>query len=209
MRCGELPAGRFHRQRAFSSGAGKYSVNRQTVINPFLMRIVPPVAAIVLIVTFTSLGRWQLERAAEKEALAAMFAEDAPYRDIRGVSELTPFEKIEARGRLRDDRQILIDNIVRNGRLGYFVITPLEIAGDEALLLINRGWMEKPNSAGPAGDVSVADDRRRLRGRAGHLPRVGIRSGDAFAGSDGQPQDRWPRTALYPTIEEVAVQLGS
>ena len=44
----------------------------------------------------------------------------------------------------------------------------------------------------------------RFRGRVGQLPRVGIRSGEAFEGSE-----EWPRIAVYPTLDEVAVELDA
>ena len=32
---------------------------------------------------------------------------------------------------------------MRDGKNGYFVITPLERAGDETTVLVNRGWIDK------------------------------------------------------------------
>jgi surfeit locus 1 family protein len=190
-------------------------VNNPTARNTPLRRLVPPLAAVVLVIAFANLGTWQLDRAAEKEALAASFADDAPHRRLDEVSEPTPFEKLTAGGRLLGDRQVLIDNIVRNGRLGYFVITALETAKGAPLLLVNRGWIPRGGAdahTANAGaniadavidDIAVNGDWRTLRGRAGNLPRVGIRSGEAFEGGEA-----WPRIAVYPTAEEVAAELG-
>ena len=173
----------------------------QTAMNPLLRRVVPPLAAVVLIAAFVSLGFWQLDRASQKEALAAMFAADAPFRDLADDYTPVPFERLATRGRLLSERQILIDNIVRNGRVGYYVITPLERMDGRPPLLVNRGWIDKQQGiADPA--IDVAGDWRLIRGRAGGLPRVGIRAGDPFTGGD------WPRVAVYPTIDEVAAELG-
>ncbi len=182
-------------------------MNDRTATNALLVRIVPPLAGVALVTAFTALGLWQLDRAAEKEALAEKFANDAPYRslgsfDVENGGPPIPFEKLEVRGRPLWDRQILIDNIVRNGRIGYFVITPFELTGGTPLLLVNRGWVDKGGDADIITGVGSADGWRPVRGRAGHLPRVGIRSGDAFA---GEPD--WPRVAVYPTLAEVAEQL--
>ena len=38
-------------------------------------------------------------------------------------------------------RTILLDNRVHEGRVGYFVITPIRIAGTQTRVLINRGWI--------------------------------------------------------------------
>ena len=183
-------------------------MNDRTATNALLVRIVPPLAGVVLVVAFTTLGLWQLDRAAEKEALAEKFANEAPYRslgnfDVENGDPPIPFEKLEVRGRPLSDRQILIDNIVRNGRIGYFVITPFEINGSAPLLLVNRGWIDKTAGVDIPDNMASAAGWRRVRGRAGHLPRVGIRSGDAFAGEEPD----WPRVAVYPTLAEVTEQL--
>lgn len=168
-----------------------------------LTRFVPPLAGAVLVVAFTSLGLWQLERAAEKESLAAMFSDDAPYRSLYDVEQPTPFERIEARGRLLGERQVLIDNIVKRGRIGFYVVTALEYDSEAPLLLVNRGWIDKEGWPALSVDISVDEEWRTVRGRAGNLPRVGIRSGEPFAGGA-----EWPRVAVYPTSEEVAAELG-
>jgi surfeit locus 1 family protein len=171
--------------------------------NDLLERIVPPVAALLLIVVFATLGNWQLNRAAEKVESAAQFENTAPYTPLAQITNAAPFQRIESRGRYLAQRQVLVNNIIRNNRLGYFVITALELTSDEPLLIVNRGWIEKPRDADALADIKVEDNWRSLRGRAGDLPRVGIRSGEPFVGDD-----TWPRTGLYPTLADVSAQLG-
>ena len=171
--------------------------------NELLLRIVPPVAALTLIIVFAVLGNWQLDRAAEKVALAGQFEMAGPYTPVRDITDMAPFQRIESRGRFLDQRQILINNIIRNNRVGYFVVTPFELSPELPLLMVNRGWIEKPREPGTLADISVGENQRTLRGRAGNLPRVGIRSDEPFAGSDG-----WPLVALYPTLADVSQQLN-
>ena len=178
-------------------------MNEATQKNDLLVRIVPPLAALMLTVLFAVLGNWQLNRAAEKEALAEMFDDDAPHVSISDIKEVTPYQRISAQGRFLGERQILIDNIIRNSRVGYFVITALEYDIGQPLLIVNRGWIEKPRDVKTREDISVAGDWRSLQGRAGHLPRVGIRSGEAFMNGND-----WPRVSVYPTLDDVSVQLG-
>ena len=164
----------------------------------------PPAAGALLIVAFSALGLWQLDRAAEKEATASLFEADGEYRTVRAGDTPELYERLAVRGRFLSERQVLIDNIVRAGRIGYFVITPLELTLDDRLLLVNRGWVAKQPDGDSAADLSVPADWQSLRGRAGRLPRVGIRPGPAFADSEG-----WPRTAVYPSVEDVAAELGA
>lgn len=171
--------------------------------NPIARRIVPPIAAVLAIGLFVSLGLWQLDRAAEKEGMQALFDDDAPYSDVSSIDTPVPFQRIETRGRLLTDRQVLIDNIVQNGRLGYYVITPLEYSRNEPLLLVNRGFVERGALESGAVSLDADDERNLIRGRAGNLPRVGIRGGAAFESSG----EDWPRIAVYPTADEVAAEL--
>ncbi len=172
----------------------------------------PPVAAVLAIALFVRLGVWQLDRAAEKEALQDSFTSAELFRDplgdeLAGDAVPVAFERLTLEGRLQTERQILIDNIVKNGRLGYYVVTPLEISRNGPLLLVNRGWIERSQSAagreGLLGQLTVDGDRAAVRGRSGHLPRVGVRGGPGFA----EVGEDWPRIGVYPTTEEVADQL--
>lgn len=167
-----------------------------------LMRLVPPVAAAVLLVTFVWLGMWQLERAAYKKELATSFASSSDYERIYGDMPLAAYQPIKSSGRYLGERQILIDNIVKDGRLGVYVITPFRYSADEPLLLVNRGWLPKdPGQAAPP-DTKITGERLEIRGKAGDLPSVVIRPGEGFEGSGG-----WPRTAVFPTLAEVAAEL--
>jgi surfeit locus 1 family protein len=171
---------------------------------PWFQLYFPPAAGLVFVVVFISLGLWQLERAAEKEALLRMFGTSAPFSRLTDHASLEQFDRIETFGRYLGDRQVLIDNIVRNGRPGYYVITPFRSATNEALLLVNRGWVQKEGASREAPDVAVDDSSTTVRGFVGHLPRVGIRPGEAFEGSD-----EWPRVAVYPRLDEIATELGA
>lgn len=170
--------------------------------NNSFRRYFPPVAGIVFIGVFIALGFWQLDRAAQKKASLAQFADATPYMPLNGQHPERPFQPVEARGRFADERQILIENIVRNGQVGYFVITPFQQPGDEALLLVNRGWLARVGQETGRTPIDVSDDVRTIHGRAGRLPQVSIRAGDGFAGAGD-----WPKSATYPTLDEIAAEL--
>lgn len=166
-------------------------------------RVVPPVAAVLAVCLFVSLGFWQLDRAAQKEDLERLFTADAAYEPVSEVDDPVPFQRLRTRGRYLTDRQILIDNIVREGRLGYLVITPLEIRLGEPLLLVNRGFVNRASLDNPGVELEVQTERLEVRGLAGNLPRVGIRGGAGFESGGTE----WPRIGVYPTYDEVAAEL--
>ena len=168
--------------------------------NPTFRRFFPPVAATGLIVLFVSLGFWQLDRAAQKNATRALFVDEAPYTRVSGDITVSDFQNLEAVGRFDGDRQVLIDNMIVNERIGFYIITPFRYSADEPLLLVNRGWVAKQPAL---PDVSMDDREQTIRGRAGKLPAVGIRRSDVFANADA-----WPRIARYPSLEELSHELG-
>lgn len=153
---------------------------------------------------FARLGLWQLDRAAEKESLVADFADDRPHRRLSGDDETMLFERVQLRGRWLGERQVLIDNITRNGRVGYYVVTPVELESDHRLLLVNRGWVDKQRGIPDDSRWQGKSDWIELRGRVGRLPRAGMQAGAAFEGTSG-----WPRIAVYPTQDDVAEVLGN
>ena len=109
----------------------------------------------LLLPLFLYMGYWQLQRAEEKRALQAEYDTRANgpavqvERQVQGVEALR-FYRVVATGRYETDRQILIDNRVHQGRVGYHVITPLRLENSEVRLLVNRGW------------VAIGEGRERL-----------------------------------------------
>ena len=171
-------------------------------VETLLWRVAPPVAAVLLTILFVSLGFWQLDRAAEKVAMQRLFDTDAGYAPLSDGMSVQDYQRISASGRFLEDRQFLIDNMILNGRLGYFVITPFEYASNKPLLMVNRGWL----AAGPERSLPLLSPlpaaSSEVRGRVGHLPRVGIRSRDAVAASPG-----WPKLATYPELSDLSEAL--
>ena len=164
--------------------------------------MLPALAGLLLLALFVTLGFWQLDRAADKREVQSAFEAGGEYRRLEADASYDRYQPLTATGRYLDRRQVLLENIVLNGRLGYYVITPFEFAPDEPLLLVNRGWIPK-EAEGDALPIAVSGREQEIRGRVGWLPRVGIRPGPAFAGDSG-----WPRRAVWPETQEVAAALG-
>ncbi|MEX2125930.1 MAG: SURF1 family protein [Woeseia sp.] len=166
---------------------------------------VPPLAGCVLVVLFTSLGFWQLDRAEQKRAVEAAFDKPGEYLPVAPGNEYGLYQPLTASGRYLSERQFLLDNMILDGRVGYFVVTPFEYESGKPLLLVNRGWVAKTTPAEIAATIasetpdSETAPPTAVKGRAGQLPRVGIRAGEAFAGDMD-----WPRTANWPTLDELA-----
>ncbi len=97
--------------------------------------------AIVSMGFLTSLGVWQLHRAAEKRALLAMYqtqARRAPVT-IPGTS-VEPYQPIKVQAISQLPVTFLLDNQHYAHRFGYDVLTPVLLT-DGKVLLIDHGWV--------------------------------------------------------------------
>ncbi|WP_225783708.1 SURF1 family protein [Xenophilus sp. Marseille-Q4582] len=128
------------------------------------------VAALALIALTVSLGRWQLARAAEKEARAARIeAQRAhPPLDWTGLQAVedirTEMDRlVRLRGLWVPTRTVYLDNRQMHGRPGFYVLTPFAVEGTEQTLMVQRGWvprnfqdrMQLPEVQTPPGLVEI------------------------------------------------------
>jgi surfeit locus 1 family protein len=133
----------------------------------FTPGLVPTLAAAALVALTVALGVWQKHRGDGKERVQALYEarmSEAPLRLTGPVASANPllFRRVAARGRWIARGQVYIDNQVHEGRAGFAVVTPLAIAGGKAVVLVNRGWIERnadyprpPRVAVPEGAVEV------------------------------------------------------
>jgi surfeit locus 1 family protein len=61
---------------------------------------------------------------------------------------------------------VLLDNKLRRGRPGYEVVTPLQLAGSEWHVLVNRGWIAAPASRETIPNVRTPGGELRIDGIA-------------------------------------------
>jgi len=163
----------------------------------------PLIVGAFLVVQFAGLGTWQVLRGLEKRATQQIFRAESIYTPWHDGMAIRSFQNISATGRFDSAHQIVLDNIIINSRYGHYVVTPLEIAADEPLLLVNRGWIEKTPAGFDTDRLALPEGEVTVRGRAGSLPKAGYKMGDAIAESE-----KWPKHAVYPSGEEAAAALG-
>ena len=163
----------------------------------------PLLIGALFVALFASLGAWQTSRGLDKRAEQNLFRDDAGFASWRNGMDVRPFQRLVAAGYYDQERQVLLDNIIVNGRTGYYVITPLAGLDGEPVLLVNRGWIEKTGEDVDPTQLDAPDGQVSVRGRAGWLPRAGMKMGAAF-----EPGQAWPKVAVYPSDEEVSAELG-
>jgi len=162
----------------------------------------PLVVGALLVAQFAGLGAWQISRGLDKRADQAAFRGETGFAAWQDGMAIRPYQRLKATGRYDNEHQFLLENIIVNSRYGYYVITPLFGEEGEPVLLVNRGWIEKG-----ADDIDLGilpSGRVTVHGRAGSLPRAGMKMGEAVT-----PGVDWPKLAVYPSYEELAAALGS
>jgi surfeit locus 1 family protein len=160
--------------------------------------------ALALVASLVVLGRWQLHRADEKQALYTLF--DSGQDATRAVDAATPrllrYQHVEAVGSYDSAHQILIDNMSSaEGRAGYYVITPFALHGG-GWILVNRGWVPVGTRRAAKPDVAVSTQEREIKGRADELPRAGMQLGARLPLAPP-----YPVVANFPTHPEIAALL--
>lgn len=169
-----------------------------------LPRWLPLAVGALLVAQFAGLGAWQISRGFEKRADQAAFRDEAGFAAWQDGMNIRPYQRLKATGHYDNAHQFLLENIIVNSRYGYYVLTPLAGEDGEPLLLINRGWIEKSADDIDLSALEVPAGRVTVRGRAGSLPRAGMKMGDAIT-----PGSTWPKRAVYPNYDEVAAALGT
>lgn len=130
------------------------------------------VATLLAAALTARLGFWQLDRAAQKvAAAAAVEAQGAlPALTNRDVDAQLN-RRVSLRGRWLADKTVFLDNRPMDGRVGFFVLTPLQLEGRDEAVLVQRGWVPR-NSLDrtqlPA--LVTAADTVEVRGRLTATP---------------------------------------
>ncbi len=138
-----------------------------------------------LIVMLILLGSWQLNRAEEKHDLQQLIHERSlanPLSLNMPFEEFAPYQIVQATGHYRAKDSILLDNIVYQGKPGYYLITPFEILASRAVIMVNRGWLPQGRTR---DDLPLFSTPEGLITLEGHLSPP--RSKPVMTGSIDQP----------------------
>ncbi len=133
--------------------------------------VVVLIATVVAVTLTANLGAWQLRRAAHKIALqesvdararlpALSAAELATRPDGAAAQHYRP---VRLRGRWLPAHSVFLENRQMQGRVGFYLVTPLQLEGRDDAVLVQRGWVPRnlldrtllPRVTTPAGLVDV------------------------------------------------------
>lgn len=173
-------------------------------------------AALMAMAVTASLGRWQLSRAAEKQALQNMLDTRAVLPAVDGralmggsdvqaqpgargakldadgdttaqpILEELVHRVVALEGRWLTAHTVYLDNRQMQGRPGFFVLTPLQLAEGDGVVLVQRGWVPRNfQDRTQLPPVSTPEGLVRVQGRVAAAPSrlYEFQGGDSVQGS--------------------------
>lgn len=141
-----------------------------------------PLWPTLLVVFFTVLmlwlGFWQLQRAEEKRQLLQWLESgvEIPVDSPADVLALPRYSFVTVTGHYLPRPQFLLENKVRNKRVGYEVFTPFAVDGWDRVILVNRGWLDAAVYRPEMLAITAAP--QRIRARVDKPPKTGIELGE-------------------------------
>lgn len=137
-----------------------------------------PAAAVFFSLLGLVLGVWQLDRAAQKEALQAAMQAQAGKPPLDNVQVMVLagqgrmhergvlYHPVRLSGRWLSDQTVYLDNRQMEAKVGFFVLTPLRLEPQGQVVMVQRGWVPRnfqqreqvPEVQTPVGLVLVEGD---------------------------------------------------
>ena len=119
------------------------------------------VAALLAVALTSSLGFWQLGRAAQKQAIFDAIARQqalAPWHNADAAAQIPLIEKpltaeqqnllhrpAQLQGSWIAGQTLFLDNRQMQGKVGFYVLTPFRLAAphENTVLIVQRGWVPR------------------------------------------------------------------
>ena len=152
--------------------------------------------SIFFVIVFVFLGVWQIERAAHKEGLLQAFNSEQESPPIRLTSQSPDWSRVFVDGIFDSSRQILIDNQIHKGKVGYKIFTPFRF-DDNKIVLVDRGWIAQGQSRSDLPQVNILEKKSRIIATV-TSPEQGVLAGSELLTNE------WPRVSQTKAVEVIA-----
>ena len=152
--------------------------------------------SIFFVIVFVFLGAWQIERAAHKEGLLQAFNAEQESPPIRLTSQSPDWSRVFVDGIFDSSRQILIDNQIHKGRVGYKIFTPFRF-DDNKIVLVDRGWIAQGQSRSDLPQLKILEKKSRIIATV-TSPEQGVLAGSELLTNE------WPRVSQTKAVEVIA-----
>lgn len=141
--------------------------------------LVTAIVSVALFVFLLRLGFWQLDRAAQKQAIATEYANrrTAPVIDLAQTRVTEPeqirWRRVYARGAYTGP-DVLLDNRTRAGTAGFDVLSPFRLTSGNTVL-VERGWVAGVGTRHQYPALSTPTGPTQINGFAGPPVFAGLR----------------------------------
>ena len=150
-------------------------------------------------ILFFSLGVWQIERGQSKAGILNEFNDNLKKTPSNLDVSSKKWDRVFVKGTWVNSKQILIDNIINRGIVGYKVITPLNIEGSDKTILVDRGWIKQNKYREVLPDISIEEKSETVSGIL-ELPELGLVLSNDLVTSE------WPKISQSKNFEILAEQ---
>ena len=153
--------------------------------------------SIFFVFVFVFLGIWQIERAANKEGLLQDFNSEQESPPTRLTSQSPNWSRVFVDGVFDSSRQILIDNQIHKGKVGYKIFTPFRF-DDNKIVLVDRGWIAQGQSRSDLPQLNILEKKSRIIATV-TSPEQGVLAGSELLTNE------WPRVSQSKAVEVIAL----
>lgn len=174
------------------------------------LKFIPTLSYLCLLSLLLTLGMWQLNRSEQKQAFLNAQEQRAAAEVLHlsaalkgeNMSDLR-YRQVEMAGHYDAAHQVLVDNQVNSGKVGYFVLTPFILNEGNEAVLVNRGWIPQGQDRAVRPDLQIIKTEATISGRINNFPSVGIK----LAGAE-IPTEGWPAIVQVVDSNVLAKKLG-
>lgn len=176
-----------------------------------LKKIIPTLAALLVILVTARLGFWQLDRAHQRDVLEEkMFAvQNATPVVLGGTSiDAAHLDAYPAKvvGEWVKEKTLFLDNQIYQGQAGYQVLMPLRITGSDWHVLVNRGWVRGTSDRSQLPQIITPQGTQTIDGVIHQrTPRVGsvgkfAQNGAVWSEIEPSAFSEWSGLRIQPLI---------
>jgi len=174
------------------------------MLTKFQFKWTPFIITLIMLVVMVFLGFWQLHRYSFKKDLLSRHQKNRAqqlhsWHQFKEAGQ-KEFFRIKVRGTYLNQKSVLLDNRRHKDKIGYEVITPLQVIGEKKLLLVNRGWISRGKSR---NDLPKLEAIMGVQAVQGYINKPS--SPRFMLGKNIENQHQWPLRMQYLNFKQLAL----
>ena len=148
-------------------------------------------------ILFFSLGLWQIERGQAKTTILAEFEDNLSNTPTYLNQESKRWDRVYVKGIWDSSKQILVDNVINRGVVGYKVLTPLRIIETNQLILVDRGWIKQNKFRDILPSIELVEGDEVISGIL-EYPELGLVLSEDLISKE------WPKVSQTKSLEVIS-----